>query len=158
MGPIAASLGVAALGVAALNLATNRHGRHPDAVGASLALLGTWAIAMFSNAWLSPPESKLLNPVIDLSLALWITWAWSTRPRVWKLLLLGLLVLQSLSHVAFWVEPRAPGVLMRYSAGLDFTFFAELLVASWPGGERAWIWAVRALRPGSHSGRQVGAR
>lgn len=113
---------------------------------------------MFSNAWLSPPDSKLLNPVIDLSLALWVTWAWSTRPRPWKLFLLGMLVLQSLSHVVFWTEPRAPGVLMRYSAGLDFTFLAELMVVSWPGGERAGVWIIRHMRAWDSPSSQVGAR
>lgn len=121
-------------------------GRHPDAVMAAFVMVLVWAVSACADAFLSPPESKLLNPVIDASLAIGIGWAWVTHRQAWKALFLALLAVQSLAHVGYQAEYRAPGVLHSYIAILNLTFLAQLVCVAMPGAGYVAGWIGGHLR------------
>jgi hypothetical protein len=139
MGPVGLSLGIAAISVVGLNLLTNKPlNRHPDAVGMAGAMLAVWAVSMWADAFLTPPESKFLNPPIDALLAAWTFGMWLTRREKWKLVVIGFLLIQSLAHLVYQTEALADGVLRRYVLILNVTYLGELGAIAWPGGSCAW--------------------
>lgn len=159
MGVIGLSLGCAAAASFAFVMATDRGSvRHPDAVILSAVMVLIWGISMISDGLLAPPESKLLNPVLDAAFAVGAGWAWLTRREGWKIALLVLLAVQSLSHVVYQTEYRQAGVLWSYTLVLNMTFLAELLCIMTPGASNVARWIGGVLRVHRDPHPHLGAR
>lgn len=134
MGAVSIALGVLSVFALSFTVATDRD-RHktPDAVGVAFAMLIVWAVSMLANAILPEPQSRLLNPVMDAMLAVGVFAATATRFAWWKLLFLGLLAIQVLSHVIYQNEYRLAGVLPRYILTLNVAYLAQLACVCTPG-------------------------
>ena len=135
MGAVSISLGVLSVFALSFTVATDRdHHKTPDAVGVAFAMLIVWAVSMLANAILPEPQSRLLNPVMDAMLAVGVFAATATRFAWWKLMFLGLLAIQVLSHIIYQSEyNRSAGILPRYILTLNVAYLAQLACVCIPG-------------------------
>ena len=134
MGPVAISLGaVAALMLAFVMLTDCRVNRQPDALGAALAMVLIWSITMIAGQVLPPPESRLINPVIDLALIVGMTAAFLTRPEGWKALFVAVTMVELAMHAVYQAKYQSPVTEYRYILGLNMAYLVQLACAGFPG-------------------------
>lgn len=138
-----------------INAATRRG---PDAKGLSVMLLWIWVACRVCGALYTPPESVQWYPLMDVMAGAVCLAAWRTERALWKLVLVGLFVLQLAGHTAFWIHvlrvgwpgAKDDGGFYRYVAINNTLCALELLTASSPG-----VWHV-ARRFGDRLSRHLG--
>lgn len=138
MDPITIGFGLACIAVLAIDMAAwlRKSGGCGDAVACAGILLMTWAASNVMVALYTPPAAYLLYPITDAMAGATVMWMWFTKRARWKLVLVGLFLLQCILHVAFWLhEDKSYGVLYAYVLGINISFGLQLLVTAWPGGE-----------------------
>lgn len=108
--------------------------RGADAIGLSTMLVLIWTLGrILSTVW-TVPENLALNPLIDCLAGMTTFIAWRTQPALWKLVLTGLYVGQSVAHLSFWAAWPAPGSLLEYLRVNNSIYALQLLVVASPGG------------------------
>ncbi len=102
---LSALYGLATGFVLLLNMAAMRSSfaRHMDAFGCAAMLAVFWTMGRFFNAFLDPPDSMALYPVIDLIGTIVAYNLWSQRGSIWRLGLTYCFATQCVLHLCFWV-------------------------------------------------------
>lgn len=126
-----AGWGVAVLLPFMLNMKTKQS---PDAVGLAGMLVLIWSFDRVLWALVGPPQSMALNPLLDSCAAIIAFSAWMSRPKWWKLGLVGLFVAQDCLHLAFWVGWPQYSKLISYIALNNLLFLGQLICVASPGG------------------------
>jgi len=98
---------------------------------AATFLMATWALSSLSL------ELRLLWPIMDTAFGgMFIMW-WVDKPKMWKLGLFALFVMQSVCHVVYHAALAFGGnVGYCYTAALNALFICQLLVVSSDGIKR----------------------
>ena len=123
---------VFSLAVAALSYATTK--ARADLLGAAFMLFLTWPLTLMVNLVLDPPQSMLIGPVLDAAFAAALLASVRHHYQAWKLVLLGLLVLQAFFHVIYQSASASEWALYPYIVELNITYALQLACVSITGG------------------------
>ena len=146
------ALGV--LAVFTLSLACLAHGLtrdRADLLGAALVLAVTWPLTMVVSQVCTPPQSMLLNPILDLAFASGLGLAVRARWEVWKMILLLIIGVQAFMHVAYQAASAAPWALLPYIIELNITYGLMLVIVAGVGGRDVVLHLDRHRRGASYS-------
>lgn len=131
---------------------------YTDALWLSILLIDVWILTNCIGLLVGGgPDSKAFHPVIDLIASAIVAMALLRRVAVWKMVLLGLYLLQVLLGSAFWLAwagnhlsiDLQPGITTfeRYKWLNNYLWFGQVFAVSWPGGSRvAYLLGARFHR------------
>lgn len=145
------AFGLACLAVYALNAwaASDDQTRYADATGVSALLCLSYGLSNLLVEIYGFPEAILAFPVVDAALTFMVWRAWRRNPRVWKMVVVVLLVTQLATHVAAigaWKLQTLSFVgLYHYVLIINLAFAAQLVVVSSAGLGHALVRIVRGL-------------
>lgn len=146
------ALGVFA--VVTLGLACLAHGLtrdRSDLLGAALVLALTWPLTMVVSQVCTPPQSMLLNPILDLGFASGLGLAIRSRWEAWKLILLLILGVQAVFHVAYQAASAAPWALLPYIIELNLTYGLMLVIVAGMGARDVVLHTYRHWRGSAYT-------
>lgn len=133
------AFGLACLAVYAINAwaAADAKPRYADAAGVSSLLCLSYGVSNALVGLYGLPDAILAFPVIDAIFA-WMIWrAWRRHHRVWKILLLSMIVAQLALHcvaIFVWqIQTLSSHGLYAYAAMLNATFALQLLIVGGAG-------------------------
>ena len=149
------SLGLLALisfALAAVSYGLDR--RRSDLLGAACILALTWPLTDLVGKILSPPQSMLLGPMVDLCFATGLGLALRQKFEWWKLALVTLLAIQAVMHIAYQANSDHPEALLPYLIELNTAYGLQLCLVGLMGGRDV---VLHYCRPGrGHAGDQLG--
>lgn len=129
---ITSLFGLACAVVVALSLFARKRERD-DAALISAMLLMAWAFSKPMMVLFGWHGAALLFPMTDCIQVIVVMDCWIAAKHRWKLAIVGLLLAKLLMHVMYRVIGAHYGY--AYAVSLNVAFAAELIFASWPGGE-----------------------